>query len=150
MRSEQGEKAGFGTSLNIPLQAGVGNKGYEKVFDDVVLPAIRKFKPEMIFVASGFDSCVYDPLGRMLLTANGYAKLTKKLMEVADEICDGKILMTHEGGYSAIYSPFVVKLFSKKCLANMCLMIRLLALLTPTQVMKLTLSRNKKLAKQQN
>ena len=88
MRSEQGEKAGFGTSLNIPLQAGVGNKGYEKVFDDVVLPGIRKFKPEMIFVASGFDSCVYDPLGRMLLTANGYAKLTKKLMEVADEICE--------------------------------------------------------------
>ena len=106
MRSEQGEKAGFGTSLNIPLQAGVGNNGYEKVFDDVVLPAIRKFKPEMIFVASGFDSCVYDPLGRMLLTANGYAKLTKKLMEVADEFCEGKILMTHEGGYSAIYSPF--------------------------------------------
>jgi acetoin utilization deacetylase AcuC-like enzyme len=106
LRTEQGEGKGFGTSLNIPLPAGVGNDGYEKVFDSVVIPALYKFKPELIFVASGFDSCVYDPLGRMLLTANGYAKLTKKLMTAADELCGGKILMTHEGGYNPIYSPF--------------------------------------------
>lgn len=106
LRDEIGSGVAAGTNLNIPLSAGVGNAGYEKAFDDVVIPALLKFKPELIFVASGFDSCVYDPLGRMLLTANGYALLTKKLMEVADEVCDGKILMTHEGGYSAIYSPF--------------------------------------------
>jgi acetoin utilization deacetylase AcuC-like enzyme len=42
----------------------------------------------------------------MLLTANGYGSLTAKLMKVAAEVCDGRILMTHEGGYSAVYAPF--------------------------------------------
>lgn len=106
LREEQGDKDGFGTNINIPLSAGVGNAGYAKVFDDVVVPALARYKPELIFVASGFDSCVFDPLGRMLLTANGYATLTKKIISVANQVCNGRVLMTHEGGYNAIYSPF--------------------------------------------
>lgn len=106
LRTEQGEGDAHGTNLNIPLAAGVGNEGYLKAFDDVVIPALEKFKPELILVASGFDSCVFDPLGRMLLTASGYAELTKKLMQVADRYASGKLLMTHEGGYNAVYSPF--------------------------------------------
>jgi acetoin utilization deacetylase AcuC-like enzyme len=106
LRSETGASNAIGTNINVPLPAGVGNQGYESVFDQVVVPAILKFKPELIIVASGFDACVFDPLGRMLLTANGYGSLTAKLMKVAAEVCDGRILMTHEGGYSAVYAPF--------------------------------------------
>lgn len=105
LREEQGSNSGFGTNLNIPLSAGVGNAGYQKVFAELVIPALRKFKPELIFVASGFDSCVFDPLGRMLLTASGYTELTKQLMDVAAEVAQGRMLMTHEGGYNAVYSP---------------------------------------------
>ncbi len=105
LRDEIGSGVAAGTNLNIPLSAGVGNAGYEKAFEDVVIPALLKFKPELIFVASGFDSCVFDPLGRMLLTANGYATLTKKLMQVANQVAAGRIVMTHEGGYNAVYSP---------------------------------------------
>jgi acetoin utilization deacetylase AcuC-like enzyme len=106
LRDENGVDAGLGANINIPLSAGVGNEGYAKVFDDIVIPAILKFRPELIFVASGFDSCVFDPLGRMLLTASGYADLTKKILQAANSVCNGKVLMTHEGGYNAVYSPF--------------------------------------------
>lgn len=97
---------GVGTNINIPLPAGTGVGGYEYAFDQVVLPAIRKFKPEIIAVASGFDSSYLDPLGRMMITAEGYRLLTRKLMDVAAEVCNGKLMMTHEGGYSATYAPF--------------------------------------------
>ena len=83
--------------------AGTGNGGYLYAFEQVVVPAIKKFKPDLIAVASGFDSCVYDPLGRMMVTANGYAQMTKMLMDVST---NQKIVIAHEGGYNPIYSPF--------------------------------------------
>jgi acetoin utilization deacetylase AcuC-like enzyme len=104
MREERG--GAQGSNINIPLPAGTGNGGYQYAFEKVVAPALRKFKPDLIAVASGFDSCVYDPLGRMMLTANGYANLTKILMECAAESANNKILIAHEGGYNAVYSPF--------------------------------------------
>ena len=103
MREEIGTGRGKNTNINIPLPAGTGNGGYQYAFETVVAPAIRKFNPDLIAVASGFDSCVYDPLGRMMLTANGYAKLTEILMSASK---NNKILIAHEGGYNAVYSPF--------------------------------------------
>ena len=103
MRSEIGKGAGLNTNINIPLPAGTGNGGYIYAFEEVVAPAIKKFKPDLIAVASGFDSCVYDPLGRMMLTASGYATLTQILMESSS---NNKIIISHEGGYNAVYSPF--------------------------------------------
>ena len=105
-RSERGTGAGFGSNINIPLPPGTGNGGYEYAFEKVVIPAIRKFKPDLIAVSSGFDSCVFDPLGRMLVTAAGYQRMTRALMDVAAEVCQNKIVMMHEGGYNAVYSPF--------------------------------------------
>ena len=106
MREERGGKGAPNSNLNIPLPAGTGNGGYIYAFEKVVAPALRKFKPDLIAIASGFDSCVYDPLGRMMVTANGYAQLTKILMQVAGEFSNNKILISHEGGYNAVYSPF--------------------------------------------
>jgi acetoin utilization deacetylase AcuC-like enzyme len=97
---------GVGTNINIPLPPGTGVGGYRHAFDEVVIPAIIKFKPDIIAVASGFDSSFLDPLGRMMITAEGYAELTRKLMSAAEAVCSGKLLMTHEGGYSATYAPF--------------------------------------------
>jgi acetoin utilization deacetylase AcuC-like enzyme len=105
-RSERGSNKAPNSNINIPLPAGTGNGGYLYAFEKVVAPALRKFRPDLIAVASGFDSCVYDPLGRMMLTANGYAKLTKILMECAADSANNRILISHEGGYNAVYSPF--------------------------------------------
>ena len=103
MREEIGEGRGLNTNINIPLPAGTGNGGYQYAFEQVVAPAIKKFNPDLIAVASGFDSCVYDPLGRMMLTARGYAKLTEILMSASK---NNKLMIAHEGGYNAVYSPF--------------------------------------------
>jgi acetoin utilization deacetylase AcuC-like enzyme len=73
---------------------------------EVIQPALSAFKPDLIAVASGFDSSVFDPLGRMLLTAEGYREMTEILMESADSLCEGRLMATHEGGYNATYSPF--------------------------------------------
>jgi acetoin utilization deacetylase AcuC-like enzyme len=60
----------------------------------------------LILVASGFDASAADPLGRMTVTTAGYRALTRQLMDVADEICQGRLVMSHEGGYSPVYVPF--------------------------------------------
>ncbi|GAA2910373.1 class II histone deacetylase [Streptosporangium fragile] len=103
---EQGSGPGAGTALNVPLPAGCGNGAYSAAFRRVVIPAVRAFAPELIMVASGFDASAADPLGRMTVTAAGYRDLTRQLMEVADEVCDGRLVMSHEGGYSPVYVPF--------------------------------------------
>jgi len=103
---EQGQGFGEGLSINIPLPAGSGNGAYVEALEKIAFPAIKKFKPEIIVVCSGFDAAMTDPLGRMIVTANGYREMTKRLIAVAREVCNGRIVMTHEGGYSPTYVPF--------------------------------------------
>ena len=103
---EQGEGDGANYAINIPLPAGSGNGAYIRSLEEIAFPAIEKFKPEIIVVCCGFDAAMTDPLGRMIVTANGYREMTKMLKKVADKVCGGKIVMTHEGGYSPTYVPF--------------------------------------------
>ena len=72
---------------------------------EVVVPAVRRFKPDVIVVPSGFDASCFDPLGRMSVTASGYRSMTRILLDLADELCSGRLMMTHEGGYSPTYVP---------------------------------------------
>ena len=95
-----------GTNLNIPLPPGVGHKGYLSVMERLVLPAIRAHAPQIIIVACGFDAAVFDPLGRMMATAETFRAMTRQVMELAGDICGGRLAMVHEGGYSEVYVPF--------------------------------------------
>jgi acetoin utilization deacetylase AcuC-like enzyme len=101
-----GEGAGRGTNLNIPLPPGSGGSAYRLAFEQVVLPALREFRPELVIVASGFDASAYDPLGRMDLGAEDFRNLTAMLMDVSADVCDGRLVMSHEGGYSSFYVPY--------------------------------------------
>ena len=103
---ENGEGAGKGYNINIPLPPGSGDGAYQAAFEQVVLPALRRFKPELIIVPSGFDASGVDPLGRMMVSSEGYRTMTKLLMAAADELCGGRLVMSHEGGYSAMYVPY--------------------------------------------
>lgn len=103
--TERGEGAGEGYAINVPLPAGTGNGGYAYAMEAVVIPALRKFAPDVIVVPSGFDASCFDPLGRQSVTASGFRAMTRQLMNVADEVCGGRIMMTHEGGYSPTYVP---------------------------------------------
>ena len=105
-RHENGEGEGLGCNINIPLPPGSGVGAYEAAYDQVVIPALQRYRPQLIVVPSGFDAGAYDPLGRMQMHSDGYRNLTHKLMEVADELCGGKLLFTHEGGYNNWTVPF--------------------------------------------
>lgn len=101
-----GEGAAVGTNLNIPLPAGSGVEAYCEAYDRVVIPALKAFRPEIIIVPSGFDAGAMDPMGRMMLHSEGYRRLTRKLMAAADELCGGRLVFLHEGGYSRWTVPF--------------------------------------------
>ena len=103
---QNGEGEGEGFNINIPLPPGSGPGAYFASFDRVVLPAIRHFNPDLIVVASGLDAASNDPTARMMLNAESYRKLTEKIMAVADEVCDGRLVLSHEGGYDATLAPF--------------------------------------------
>ena len=103
---EVGEGKGRGFNLNVPLPPGSGTGAYRAALERVVLPALRAFRPEMLFVASGFDAGVSDPLGRMMLHSKAYREMTRDLVGAANELCAGRFVACHEGGYSAAYVPF--------------------------------------------
>jgi acetoin utilization deacetylase AcuC-like enzyme len=102
----RGEGAGEGANLNVPLPAGSGHGAYLLAFERVVIPALDRFGPELILVASGLDASALDPLGRQLLHSDSYRRMTELLLDAAARHCDGRLLMIHEGGYSEAYVPF--------------------------------------------
>ena len=101
-----GAGEGLGYNLNVPLPPGSGIGCYEYAFNRVVLPALNEYRPDIILVSSGFDAAFADPLGRMCLRARDFGWMAAQLCEVADKFCDGKIVFTHEGGYSESYVPY--------------------------------------------
>ncbi|MCV6585083.1 MAG: class II histone deacetylase [Marinibacterium sp.] len=103
---DRGHGNGAGYNLNIPLPAGAGHTAYLAVMDQIILPALDRFRPDMIIVACGFDASVIDPLARMQATAETFAQMTQRLKDAAARLCNGKLVLVHEGGYSEVYVPF--------------------------------------------
>lgn len=103
---EQGEAAGEGTNLNLPLPPGCGLGAYAYAMTELVLPAIEAFEPELIVVACGYDACAKDPLGKMLLNSAAFGEMTYQLKALAGCICQGRLVVIHEGGYAEGYVPF--------------------------------------------
>ena len=93
-------------NMNIPLPPGAGHASYLATMERIVLPALRTFKPDLIVVACGFDAAAFDPLSRMLATAETFAVMTAQVLEAARDLCDGRLVLVHEGGYSEVYVPF--------------------------------------------
>lgn len=106
LAEETGGVGAEGACVNVPLPPGCGHGAYVRVFEQIVLPQVRSFDPDLIVVASGYDSSAFDPNGRMLLHSDSYRWMTEQLMEVSAEVSDGRLLVVHEGGYSAFYVPF--------------------------------------------
>jgi acetoin utilization deacetylase AcuC-like enzyme len=105
-RDEAGAGAGEGTTINVPLPAGAGRAAYLDAFDRVVRPALDRFAPDFVLVASGLDASMCDPLGRMNLTSECFALLTDRILAAAGELCDGRLVLCHEGGYSSGYVAY--------------------------------------------
>lgn len=101
-----GAGAGRGANINIPLPAGSGEGAYLAAMERVALPALRRHAPDLIVVACGFDASAMDPLGRMMLSSDAFRRMTALTVEAAGALCGGRLLATHEGGYSAAYVPY--------------------------------------------
>lgn len=104
--TDRGKGAGLGYNINLPLPAGTGHTAYLHAMESVVVPQISAFKPDLIIVACGFDASAVDPLARMLATADTFRQMTLQIKEAAETLCDGRLVLVHEGGYSEVYVPF--------------------------------------------
>jgi acetoin utilization deacetylase AcuC-like enzyme len=98
--SEIGSGEARGTNVNVPLPPGVGDAGYARILDELLAPLARRFKPELMLVSAGYDTHWLDPLGSMTVTIAGYGMMARKLVELANELCGGRIAITLEGGYN--------------------------------------------------
>ena len=97
--SETGRGAGEGYTLNIPLSAGTQDGEIERKYAEQVVPALRRFKPDLLMISAGFDAHELDPLGQLRLTTEGFGRLTKMLLDEADALCGGRTVLVTEGGY---------------------------------------------------
>lgn len=103
---ETGAASAPGGNINLPLPPGCGNGVYIALMEEIVAPAIAAHKPDIITVSCGLDAAAADPLGRMMLTACGYRRMARILLDAADSLCGGKLAMWHEGGYSPAMAPY--------------------------------------------
>jgi acetoin utilization deacetylase AcuC-like enzyme len=101
-----GEGPGAGANLNIPLPPGSGHGAYVDAWRRVVVPAVQRFRPEFLIASSGFDGSAMDPLGRNMATSETYRELCRLTVGLAEDLCGGRLLALHEGGYSTAYVPF--------------------------------------------
>jgi len=102
----RGTGAAQGTNMNIPLPPGAGHATYVEAMERLILPMLRSFQPDVILVACGYDAAAYDPLAQMTCSAETFRVLTRTIMAAADDLCGGRLMMAHEGGYSEVYVPF--------------------------------------------
>ncbi|OEL18529.1 Histone deacetylase 8 [Dichanthelium oligosanthes] len=103
---EIGEGQGLGYNLNVPLPNGSGDDGYEYAMNELVVPAIDKFQPQLLVLVVGQDSSAFDPNGRQCLTMEGYRKIGQIMRSMANRHGNGQLLIVQEGGYHISYSAY--------------------------------------------
>src|SRR6266702_42109 len=101
-----GTGAGAGYTVNIPLPAGTGDMGYVAAFEQLVIPIGLRYRPQLILISAGQDANWLDPLAQMMVTMAGFRKMSELMLALAQEVCEGLLLMLQEGGYSAAYVPY--------------------------------------------
>lgn len=99
---DTGRGAGQGTTLNMPLSAGVGDDGFRAIYEQVLWPVARRFQPDLIILSAGFDAhwAESPSLGQLRLSLEGYAWLTREVRRMAAELCGGRLIVSMEGGYN--------------------------------------------------
>ena len=85
---------------NVPLNPGEGSIEFRRAYSDKILPALRLFAPELIIISAGFDAHFADPLAQLEVKTEDYSWVTRRLLEVAGESADGRVVSVLEGGYN--------------------------------------------------
>lgn len=92
-------ESGVGNIFNVPLPAGSDGVAFRAKYEETILPALSKFKPQLLLISAGFDAHKDDPLASLRLVEDDYRWVTLRLMEIADRFCGGRVVSTLEGGY---------------------------------------------------
>ncbi len=93
------ERGIAGNIVNAPLPSGAGSEHFRAAMSETVIPALRRFLPDLILVSAGFDAHADDPLAGLNFHDDDYAWVTAELLAVAGDVCDGRLVSTLEGGY---------------------------------------------------
>jgi acetoin utilization deacetylase AcuC-like enzyme len=96
---ETGAGEGRGFTVNVPLPAGVGDAGFRRIFAEILDPLAERFRPELILVSAGYDAHWNDPLADLRLSLEGYWRMARSVAALAERLCDGRLVVTLEGGY---------------------------------------------------
>lgn len=91
-----------GRIVNLPLPAHAGDKAFAVAMESVIAPMAGKFRPELILVSAGFDAHWKDPLTTLGVSAQGFHTISRRLVELAGELCGGRIVFVLEGGYDPV------------------------------------------------
>jgi acetoin utilization deacetylase AcuC-like enzyme len=97
--AETGAGKAVGTKSNVAMPAGAGDAQFLEAFRTRLVPAARKFKPDFILISAGFDGMRNDVLGQFDITPEGFAGMTRIVVDLANELCEGRIVSVLEGGY---------------------------------------------------
>ena len=93
------QETGVGNIFNAPLKTGMKSKEFLKIFDQKILRPIDKYKPEIILISAGFDAHVRDPLANINLESEDFYEITKRIVDLANIHCNGRVISFLEGGY---------------------------------------------------
>jgi len=96
---EVGRGEGEGYTVNLPLPAGFGDTEYDELFEAVVVPIAEAYEPEFVLISAGFDPHARDPLGGMAVTEAGFARMARRLLDVAEHCAQRRCVAVLEGGY---------------------------------------------------
>jgi acetoin utilization deacetylase AcuC-like enzyme len=99
LATERGIGEGEGSTLNCPQPARAGDREWLSAFEQEVLPALERFKPEFVLISAGFDAHKDDPLAQTRLTDEAYRTMTQGMLELARDQCRGRLVSLLEGGY---------------------------------------------------
>ncbi len=101
-----GSGEGVGYTVNIPLPAGTGDRGYIAAFEQLVLPIALQYQPQLIIITAGQDPSWLDPLAHMMVTMDGFRQMSSLMVNLAEEVCGGRLVVLQAGGYSSAYVPY--------------------------------------------
>lgn len=88
-----------GTKVNVPLPHGTSDAGFVAAYEQVCVPALERFRPQLVLVSSGWDAHARDPLAPLMVTTAGYTRVARLVRDAASQLCDGRLVVALEGGY---------------------------------------------------
>ncbi|MDD5095445.1 MAG: histone deacetylase [Dehalococcoidia bacterium] len=106
---EIGSGAARGNTINMPFPSGCGDDEYHRAYYEILAPVARRFRPQIIFVSAGYDTHWADDLAGMKVSVSGFADIVTLIKGLANDLCEGRMVFTLEGGYNLQALAYSVK-----------------------------------------